>query len=141
MNTWIYLIRDNDSKLIKIGYTSNPTDRFRQLTRQPTLLPNPHNFQVIDVFNGTQKEENKLHHFYAKYRTRGEWFDLVFCDLMDISYCFEFRSRYFLAIWNEDQSKADNLLKPDWSMLKPEVWRNPKTWESIEEQYNYLPIS
>mgnify|MGYP000323016567 CR=1 FL=1 len=122
--SYVYLILDRDSGLTKIGFSHDPIKRLKELTSQKTLLPSPHNFDLIEAFTGTMEEEKMLHNQYVKYRVRGEWFDLLFNDRMDIGYCFEYRPRHPSIKWLvDDNEKIWSGASPSWSMITPETHR------------------
>lgn len=77
MSTWIYLIRDCDTGLYKIGRAKNPRERLRQLIKQDTLLPRPNNFSLVEAWWGKAEDERILHRHLADVRIRGEWFRLL----------------------------------------------------------------
>jgi hypothetical protein len=82
--TYIYLIRDIDSGLTKIGRSDSPQKRLQTLTRQPTLLPKPHNFQLLCESRMHYSLEDELHQIFSERRVRGEWFDLTEQDIENI---------------------------------------------------------
>lgn len=86
--TWIYLIRDHDSGLVKIGRADDPTRRINQLRAESTLLPKPHSFEFLFYLLARPQVERELHREYADKRVRGEWFELTSDDIEAI------RSRY-----------------------------------------------
>lgn len=60
--SWVYFIRKGD--LIKIGYSTFPTQRFK------ALLPD----EVLVVIPGTMRDEQRCHLAFAHLREHGEWF-------------------------------------------------------------------
>lgn len=74
--TYIYFIMDLDTRLTKIGRSDNPEERLKTLMAQPTLLPSPHNFTLLDAFLASPDVEMHLHERFADKRVRGEWFDI-----------------------------------------------------------------
>lgn len=85
MNTdWIYLIRDLDTNCIKIGWSTNPRRRLRQIRKEPVLLPRPHRFELVDAWAAPRHWERDLHRYFNEARVRGEWFTLDNEDLDDI---------------------------------------------------------
>jgi len=92
-NTWIYLIKDNDTGFHKIGKSINPLQRLKQLKLQPMLLPKPFDFVLVDAWYCLATEELKLHTYFRKKRVRGEWFDLDEQDLLDFERCLFEKTR------------------------------------------------
>jgi hypothetical protein len=68
-NTKTYLIKNNHTKLYKIGYSKNPKHRERTLQSQEP------NIKMVKIWN--KNIEKKLHKLYSEYRVRGEWFNLT----------------------------------------------------------------
>mgnify|MGYP003670577991 FL=1 len=64
-----YLIKDNLTKLYKIGRSKNP------LNRERTLQSEKPSIKMVKVW--TENIETKLHKEYSNYRVRGEWFKLT----------------------------------------------------------------
>ena len=67
---FVYLMRDNRNGRTKIGVSKDP--KYRELTlqsEQPDVV-------LIESWPGSFNDEQALHVHYAKYRVRGEWFDL-----------------------------------------------------------------
>jgi len=64
-----YLMKNNHTKLYKIGYSKNPKHR------EKTLQSQEPNIKMVKVWN--KNIEKKLHKLYSEYRVRGEWFDLT----------------------------------------------------------------
>ena len=64
-----YLMKDNLTKLYKIGRSKNP------LNRERTLQSEKPSIKMVKVW--TENIETKLHKEYSNYRVRGEWFKLT----------------------------------------------------------------
>lgn len=112
MKGYIYLIRDFRTHFTKIGFSDNPYRRLKELTREPTLLPQPFNFKIIDAFQGTIQEEKRLHLIFSPWRVRGEWFDLCTPKSFGISDAFDCRPRLSGIGWNrchDDESSFELL--------------------------------
>jgi len=60
--SWVYFVRIGD--LIKIGYSTNPKERFRALKVDAVLAAIP----------GTRADEQRYHETFAHLRVRGEYF-------------------------------------------------------------------
>lgn len=67
----IYFIQ-TDSKLVKIGTTTNLAERIKQIQAM-----NPKKVRVKAVLNGGYNTEATIHNLFAKSRVRGEWFRLT----------------------------------------------------------------
>lgn len=63
----IYFIRCG--KYIKIGYSSNPEQRLKELQ-----VGNPHKLKLVNTMPGDSKTELSLHKLYDSKRVHGEWF-------------------------------------------------------------------
>ena len=68
-NRKTYLMKNNHTKLYKIGYSINPKHR------EKTLQSEEPSIKMVKVWN--KDIERKLHRLYSEYRIRGEWFDLT----------------------------------------------------------------
>ncbi len=108
MDTWIYLIKDNRTGYYKIGKSNNPAKRLRELKKQPTLLPYPHDFELVNSFWVDEAIEIHFHNVLARFRKRGEWFDLP-QDIVELITEFMTKMRQQDELWNYfDQLKRDN---------------------------------
>ncbi|OXM69624.1 GIY-YIG nuclease family protein [Amycolatopsis vastitatis] len=67
---YIYLIQDSVSKMVKIGYSANVTQRHKNLQGN-----NPNILVLLWHTPGDRALEDALHQLFAKRRVRGEWFD------------------------------------------------------------------
>jgi hypothetical protein len=82
--TWIYLMRDLRSDLIKIGFSNNPRYRERTLQSEQPLI------DLIEAWQADKSDEKYLHNQYKDFRLRGEWFKLNTEAIDEIhSYFFE----------------------------------------------------
>jgi len=68
-NVKTYLIKDNHTKLYKIGKSKNPKHR------ETTLQSEKPSIKMVKIWN--KNIEKKLHKLYSEYRVRGEWFNLT----------------------------------------------------------------
>lgn len=68
----VYFIGDGNLGPIKIGFSSQ-SDLKSRLGQLQTASPNQ--LEIIGSFNGYVKNEQKVHHFLAPHRLRGEWFE------------------------------------------------------------------
>lgn len=82
--TYIYLIKDNKTGLIKIGKSRNPYERLKQLVRQDTLLPESNDFILLRAWASEEYQERALHRQFINQRIRGEWFNLSSDDIQNI---------------------------------------------------------
>tara|TARA_R110000796_G_C14328405_1_gene408813 strand:- start:44 stop:586 length:543 start_codon:yes stop_codon:yes gene_type:complete len=64
-----YLMKDNNTKLYKIGFSNNPKHRERTLQSEKPSI------KMVKTWN--KNIEKKLHKLYSEYRVRGEWFNLT----------------------------------------------------------------
>lgn len=68
-NSKTYLMKNNNTKLYKIGYSKNPKHREKTLQSQEPSI------KMVKIWN--KNIERKLHKLYSEYRVRGEWFNLT----------------------------------------------------------------
>jgi hypothetical protein len=65
---YIYIMLDQATSYVKIGWSTNPTFREKTLQSQkPSII-------LVDKFPGTRKEERNIHKALSDKRVRGEWF-------------------------------------------------------------------
>ena len=67
----VYFIGNTDYELVKIGFSSEPEKRVKQLQ---TGCPFP--ITILHTEVGTPKNESELHRRFSKHRVNGEWFKL-----------------------------------------------------------------
>lgn len=68
---YIYIMQDTTNRYLKVGFSKNP--KYRESTLQaekPTI-------ELVRIFKGTLAQEQAAHRILAKYRIRGEWFDVT----------------------------------------------------------------
>ncbi len=65
----IYVVMSKASGLVKVGITGNLRARLMQLSRQTGGAIEP-----LFCFAGNKAVEGSLHHLFAEWRMRGEWF-------------------------------------------------------------------
>ncbi len=89
---FIYLIRQENSDLYKIGTSYEPEERLKQLQ-----TANGEKLELIDVFKtGFKfKLESALHRCFSSVKTLGEWFELKKEDLHQFKYFCETYERNF----------------------------------------------
>ena len=80
-NGLVYFITvENNTNVVKIGYTTNLVDRFNALQTG--------NHCELTVYktikNVPRRLEKKLHRFFSKYRIRGEWFRITTDQIDDV---------------------------------------------------------
>jgi hypothetical protein len=74
--SYIYMIRDNNTGLIKIGRSINP------ILREKTIQSENPNLDLFWVSPTTQPSiEKRIHSIFKNKRIRGEWFDLTDGDI------------------------------------------------------------
>lgn len=67
---FIYFLRDGD--LVKIGRSTNPTGRMRNMA-----IGNGRKLEMLAIMPGDHKRESALHRRFHKHHIRGEWFHLA----------------------------------------------------------------
>lgn len=82
--TYIYLIKDRETGLFKIGKSGNPQKRLKELVRQATLQPKPNDYILYLFWLDRSSAETILHKQFASKRVRGEWFRLEPADVLQI---------------------------------------------------------
>lgn len=65
----VYFFQGAETGLIKIGYSTDPERRLRDLTTM-----SPDQITVLATFRGAVSDERKLHKRFKKHRAHGEWF-------------------------------------------------------------------
>jgi len=68
---YIYIMQDTTNQYLKIGFSKNPT------YRESTLQAEKPTIQLVRKFKGTMAQEQAAHRILAKYRIRGEWFQVT----------------------------------------------------------------
>ena len=76
--TYIYLMRDERTGLVKIGKSQNPQYREKTLQSDNPLIV------LVHSWAGLPAEEKALHNEFAEKRVRGEWFQLSDEDIASI---------------------------------------------------------
>lgn len=66
---FIYVFANYFSGVCKIGFTTNPINRLKQVQTGC-----PYKLEIILVIKGSIKVERALHRKYKKFKTNGEWF-------------------------------------------------------------------
>lgn len=75
--TYVYLMVNVDTSLIKIGFSNDPSYRERTLhSKEPSV-------HLIALWQADKSKEKLLHNHFQDKRRRGEWFKL---DLLDLQY-------------------------------------------------------
>jgi len=67
---FIYIMKDTTHPYLKIGYSNNPS------YRESTLQGEKPTIELIAKYKGTMQQEQTCHRILAKYRKRGEWFEV-----------------------------------------------------------------
>jgi len=75
---YVYLMLNNDTSLIKIGYSKTPNYRERTLHSQEPSI------HLIACWETEKIKEKELHKKYNAKKIRGEWFRLTLSDLKEI---------------------------------------------------------
>ena len=68
--TFVYFVRNGDT--VKIGHSASPKDRMRDMGTS-----NHAKLEMLAIIPGGRKREVQLHKRFAKFRIKGEWFNLV----------------------------------------------------------------
>jgi hypothetical protein len=93
MPYWVYVIRQDGTDNVKIGFTHNTTVRVWNLqTGCPQALEVLDQLQC-DSMAAAQEIEARLHQKYAEYGIGGEWFKLPDAVLADLLWWFDIASR------------------------------------------------
>lgn len=105
---YIYLIRDDNTGLIKIGFSVKPRQRIKGLKRS-AILPRGSmaTFTLDHAFMGTLQEEKRLHTVLERFRVRGEWFALCQCRCFDVLVAFGNRARLEGVEWCRLEDEGD----------------------------------
>jgi len=69
MSGFVYVVRNETSGLLKIGYTNDPS---RRLTMLRTSSPDP--LTLLGTVAGTTEDEKALHDLLGRWRVAREWF-------------------------------------------------------------------
>ena len=74
----VYIIKNNDTSLYKIGVTKNIHNRFRQLELQSGCELELTDWYLLDTSNPLKAKdiEKKLHSQYKNFHIIGEWYDV-----------------------------------------------------------------
>jgi uncharacterized protein YdaU (DUF1376 family) len=86
-NVKIYLIKDNDTKYIKIGSSVNPLRRFAEMKNQinPAITVGNRDYELLWISKILKRDiEKYIHKLYSKKRVSGEWFKLSEDDILFI---------------------------------------------------------
>jgi hypothetical protein len=87
-NVRIYLLKDNDNGLIKIGSSVNPLRRYNEITNQTISVNGSsenRNYKLFWYSEPTiRKIETELHNLFKNNRFEGEWFTLTDLDISKI---------------------------------------------------------
>jgi hypothetical protein len=75
---YVYLMLNEDTSLIKIGYSNDPSYRERTLhSKEPAV-------HLIACWEASKEKERALHKMFDSKRRRGEWFRLTFPELAEL---------------------------------------------------------
>lgn len=69
---YIYIMSDATHSYLKIGYSKDPS------YRESTLQGEKPTIKLLGKWKGTMSQEQTCHRILAKYRIRGEWFNVDF---------------------------------------------------------------
>ena len=89
-NSHVYLFRNSQTGLCKIGISQNPLRRLSQLQNSSGVKLQ--SLIVIELEQGCDETaeylEKYLHSYYNSKRKFGEWFDLSIRDILEIRFLF-----------------------------------------------------
>ena len=75
---YVYLMLNEDTSLVKIGYSNDPSYRERTLhSKEPAV-------HLIACWEAPKEKERILHNIFESKRQRGEWFRLTFAELAEL---------------------------------------------------------
>lgn len=127
---YIYFIRNEDNKLVKIGKTNNLNKRLKQIKRQFTHLgliaPELTLIEYIETENST-KLEKVTHEKFKQYRAIGEWFDIN-----------ELQIKQWIIDMKDIKIEKSNCINVRVSTFKE--FKNSNNKETILIPYNYLSL-
>jgi hypothetical protein len=69
---FVYFIVDYQAKKVKIGYSTNPQRRLKEL-----LTSNEGKLELAKIVQGTVKDERKYQRMFCHSKIRREWFELT----------------------------------------------------------------
>lgn len=69
--SWVYFILNEDSRHVKIGYSTNPMRRLKSLQTSASGT-----LRLVCAIPGGAKLEAYFHEQFSPYRAKGEWFKL-----------------------------------------------------------------
>lgn len=67
--SYVYFMRDEDTQLIKIGYSKFPSKRQQQI-----IAKTQHTISLLGCMRGAKTVEKRLHKKFSAYCVRHEWF-------------------------------------------------------------------
>jgi len=111
-NVKIYLIKDLDTSLIKIGSSVNPLRRFSEMCNQenPAITVGNRNYKLIWQSEILPRSEEKvLHEYFSAKRVNGEWFSLDTKDVNYIKTTYEKRT----SDRTENENENENIIESD----------------------------
>lgn len=150
--TWIYLMRDKATGFYKIGQSSDPRRRLKDLCRQDTKQPAPNDYELIEAWWAPNTFEFDLHNTHHAQRRRGEWFELSSKHLTNIRRFFIGRQPYTVDIREAADSElqvvaADNVRlrrELEWAQVRREsvtdqIWKKgQRDAETIHELHKKI---
>jgi hypothetical protein len=96
---YVYLIKNTENSVYKIGKSKNPTMRIKMLQ-----TGNDSELAIIHIFKSKNASilENTLHNIFGYGRKRGEWFNMYLEDeLKFIELCEKFEKNINLLSKND----------------------------------------
>lgn len=133
---YVYFIKNENNKSVKIGKTNNIDKRLKQIKQQFTHLglvaPELTLIEYIETEN-SNKLEKKAHEKFKQYRTLGEWFNIDelqikqwVIEIKDIeiekSNYINGRVNTFEEFKNNNKDKETILIPYDYLSIKPSIF-------------------
>jgi hypothetical protein len=76
--THVYVMLNRRNGFYKIGISNNPA------YREQTLQSEEPEVCLLDAMPGTRQDEERIHGMFAKFRVRGEWFNLPPAEALNL---------------------------------------------------------
>lgn len=91
--SWVYILEDLDAHKMKIGRSTDPARRLRQIAAN-----NPHPLKLRAIIPETEVSESFLHFLFHGQRVHGEWFEMEAAQL-DLVEQIEIRYLHWTWRW------------------------------------------
>lgn len=123
-NVRIYLLKDLDNGLFKIGSSVNPARRYNEITNQTKSVTGSsenRNYKLTWYSEPTlRKVENEVHELFKNKRIEGEWFKITNSDICEIKSIIEktyvndngtYVKRTMQRTGNENENENKDIIK------------------------------